>query len=48
MKIRVDVNRHVVTLRGEVESDAARRDAERIAAGTAGVTGVRNLLIVKA
>jgi osmotically-inducible protein OsmY len=48
LKIRVDVDHSVVTLRGEVESEAAKRDAERIAARTDGVREVHNLLTIGA
>jgi osmotically-inducible protein OsmY len=47
-KINVDVSKNVVTLRGEVESDTVKQEAERIAKETSGVTTVRNLLKVRA
>jgi len=45
-KINVDVVNKVVTLRGAVESAAAKAEAERIAKETEGVGRVRNLLKV--
>jgi osmotically-inducible protein OsmY len=47
-KINVDVNDNVVTLRGEVESQTSKMEAERIAKETEGVKRVVNRLIVKA
>ena len=46
-KINVDVEKNVVTLRGEVESLAASREATRLARETEGVRRVVNLLKVK-
>jgi osmotically-inducible protein OsmY len=48
LKIHVDVNGDQVTLRGEVNSDAAKQEAEQIARETEGVRRVNNLLRVKA
>jgi len=45
--INVDVQDNVVTLRGEVESSAAKTEAERIAKETEGVKRVKNMLTVK-
>lgn len=45
-KINVDVDNNVVTLRGTVESDAAKSEAGRIAQETDGVKRVVNLLKV--
>jgi len=45
-KINVDVSKNIVTLRGDVESAAAREEAERIARETDGVKRVVNLLKV--
>ena len=45
-KINVDVVNKVVTLRGQVNSAAAKAEAERIAKETEGVQRVRNLLRV--
>jgi osmotically-inducible protein OsmY len=45
-KINVDVVNGVVTLRGEVNSETAKEEAERIAKETEGVKRVRNLLKV--
>jgi osmotically-inducible protein OsmY len=45
-KIDVDVVNRVVTLRGTVESAAAKEEAERIAKETEGVQRVRNLVKV--
>jgi hyperosmotically inducible periplasmic protein len=45
-KINVDVVNKVVTLRGDVESIAAKEEADRIAKGTDDVKAVRNLLRV--
>jgi hyperosmotically inducible periplasmic protein len=45
-KINVDVVKKVLTLRGTVESAAAKEEAERIAKETEGVLRVRNLLKV--
>lgn len=47
-KINVDVVDGVVTLRGRVDSVAAKQDAERIAKETDGVKRVRNMLTVAA
>ena len=46
-KINVDVEKNVVTLRGEVESVEASREAIRLARETEGVRRVVNLLKVK-
>ncbi|MBZ5611284.1 MAG: BON domain-containing protein [Acidobacteriia bacterium] len=48
LKINVDVARNVVTLRGDVDSAAAKQEAEQIAKDTDGVKAVRNLINVKA
>jgi hyperosmotically inducible protein len=48
LKIHVDVDGDQVTLRGEVDSNAAKQEAERIARETEGVKRVNNLLTVKA
>ena len=47
LKINVDVNHSVVILRGDVDSAAAKQEAERIANDAQGVKRVRNLLKVK-
>ena len=47
LKINVDVNNDVVTLRGKVDSPAAKLKAEQLAKETDGVKEVRNLLKVK-
>ena len=47
LKINVDVEKKVVTLRGTVESEAAKQKAEEIARQTDGVDRVRDLLRVK-
>lgn len=47
-KIHVDVAGNQVTLRGEVDSISAKREAERIARETYGVKRVNNLLTVRA
>ena len=47
-KINVDVVNNVVTLRGDVDSATAKREAERIASETDGVRKVINLLKVQA
>jgi osmotically-inducible protein OsmY len=47
-KIHVDVEKNQVTLRGEVDSISAKREAERIARETYGVKRVNNLLTVRA
>jgi osmotically-inducible protein OsmY len=47
LKINVDVENNVVTLRGEVETAEMKMDAERIARETEGVKAVRNLLQVR-
>ncbi|MEO5924692.1 MAG: BON domain-containing protein [Bryobacteraceae bacterium] len=44
--INVDVDKNVVTLRGNVETALAKDEAERIAKETEGVKRVKNLLIV--
>jgi len=46
-KINVDVKNNAVTLRGEVDSAAAKAEAERIAKETDGVKRVNNLLKVR-
>ena len=46
-KINVDVKNNAVTLRGEVDSAAAKAEAERIAKETDGVKRVSNLLKVR-
>jgi len=48
LKINVDVENNVVTLRGEVQSVAMKEEAERIARDTEGVRAVHNLLQVRA
>ena len=48
MEIRVDVADKVVTLRGQVQTAAAKRAAGEIATETSGVKQVHNLLTVKA
>ena len=48
LKINVDVENNVVTLRGEVKSIEMKLEAERLARETEGVKAVRNLLQVKA
>jgi osmotically-inducible protein OsmY len=45
--IDVDTSNNVVTLKGAVESEDARREAERIARSVAGVKSVTNNLTVK-
>jgi hyperosmotically inducible protein len=45
--INVDVVKNMVTLRGSVESQAAKMEAERIARETDGVAQVKNQLVVK-
>lgn len=45
--INVDVIDNVVTLRGTVESQDAKMDAERIAKNTDGVSGVKDELVIK-
>ena len=47
-KINVDVEKNVVTLRGTVDTTAAKTEAARIAKETEGVTRVVNQLVVKA
>jgi osmotically-inducible protein OsmY len=47
-KINIDVVNGVVTLRGEVNTTAAKAEAERIAKDTEGVTRVKNILRVTA
>jgi hyperosmotically inducible periplasmic protein len=47
-KIDVDVVNNMVTLRGAVDSAAAKAEAERVAKDTEGVKGVRNQLKVVA
>jgi hypothetical protein len=39
-EVNVDTHEHVVTLSGDVDSEAVRQQAVRIARGTEGVTGV--------
>jgi hyperosmotically inducible periplasmic protein len=46
-KIDIDVENNTVTLRGEVDSAAARQEAEQIAKNTDGVKAVRNLIKVQ-
>ena len=46
-KINVDVVKNVVTLRGKVDSAAAREEAVRIAKETEGVKRVNDLLVVR-
>jgi hyperosmotically inducible protein len=46
--INVDVDKNIVTLRGTVESQKAKAEAERLAKETEGVAQVRNQLVVKA
>jgi hyperosmotically inducible protein len=48
LQINVDVTRNVVTLRGNVDSETVKEEAERVARNTGGVKEVRNLLRVKA
>jgi osmotically-inducible protein OsmY len=45
--VNVDVDKNVVTLRGEVASAKAKADAERVARETDGVKSVNNRLVVK-
>lgn len=45
--INVDVNNHVVTLRGSVDNAQTKAEAERIARETDGVSKVNNQLVVK-
>jgi osmotically-inducible protein OsmY len=45
LKINVTTNSGIVTLEGDVKSDAERQRAEEIAASTAGVIQVKNLLV---
>ncbi|MEO5923684.1 MAG: BON domain-containing protein [Bryobacteraceae bacterium] len=45
-QINVDVDKNVVTLRGQVDTELAKGEAERIAKETEGVKGVKNLLKV--
>lgn len=47
LKIDVDTVKGEVTLKGEVDSDAARARAERIAAAVTGVVKVNNAISVK-
>ncbi len=47
INIDVDVDRGVVTLRGVVSDISAKREAERLARATGGVSDVRNELEVK-
>lgn len=47
VQTNVDVNKGVVTLRGEVESNNERNKAEEIARKIEGVKNVKNLLTVK-
>jgi osmotically-inducible protein OsmY len=46
-RIDVTVSKGWVTLKGEVEWQYQKEDAERVARRTAGVVGVRNLIVVK-
>ena len=48
LKINVDVENNVVTLRGQVRTVAMKEEAERIARETEGVKAVYNLLQVRA
>lgn len=48
LAIDVDTSANVVTLNGNVASDAARANAERIAKAVEGVKEVKNNLMVKA
>jgi hyperosmotically inducible periplasmic protein len=48
LAIDVDTSANVVTLNGNVASDAARAQAERITKGVEGVKEVKNNLLVKA
>jgi len=45
--ITIDTDNHVVTLKGTVVSDAAKRQATTIARGTEGVSSVINQVVVK-
>ncbi|MBS1791687.1 MAG: BON domain-containing protein [Acidobacteria bacterium] len=45
-KINVDVINNVVTLRGTVDSNEEKTEAERVAKGTEGVKSVKNMLKV--
>ena len=47
LKIDVDTNQGVVTLKGLAENEDARKRAEKIAEGIKGVREVRNYLVVK-
>ena len=47
-RLRVDSWRGVVTLRGSVENDSAKRLAEKLARSVPGVRGVKNRLTVRA
>lgn len=46
-KINVDVSNHVVTLRGQVDSVAAKHEADKVVRETQGVKRVRDLIRVK-
>lgn len=46
IKVNVDVNDKTVTLRGRVDSEKEKAEAERVAKDTDGVTGVRDRLTV--
>ena len=46
-KINVDVVKNAVTLRGEVDDNEGKAEAERIAKSTEGVKSVKNMLVVK-
>jgi|SRR5579872_1739427 len=46
-KINVDVSNHVVTLRGQVDSVAAKQEADKVVRQTEGVKQVRDLIKVR-
>lgn len=46
-KINVDVVNNMVTLRGTVESNQQKAEAERVAKSTEGVKSVKNMLLMK-
>lgn len=46
-KINVDVVNNSVVLRGTVDNNEAKTEAERVAKSTEGVKGVKNMLVVK-
>jgi len=46
-KINVDVSNHMVTLRGQVDSVAAKQEVDKVVRGTDGVKQVRDLIKVK-